>query len=87
MSGCAMRGLSVRLVLRPLQRSLSPQVTFRNPIIERIPRLRRQKKIFSKQQGKEGPSELGWTAEDPRMSRVVTLLLPLQGRHFSVPGR
>lgn len=31
----------------------SPQVTFRNPVIERIPRLRRQKKIFSKQQGKE----------------------------------
>ncbi|KAB1259979.1 Serine/threonine-protein kinase N1 [Camelus dromedarius] len=30
----------------------SPQVTFRNPVIERIPRLRRQKKIFSKQQGK-----------------------------------
>uniref|UniRef100_A0A2I3GH75 non-specific serine/threonine protein kinase n=1 Tax=Nomascus leucogenys TaxID=61853 RepID=A0A2I3GH75_NOMLE len=27
-------------------------VTFRNPVIERIPRLRRQKKIFSKQQGK-----------------------------------
>ncbi|OWK11819.1 PKN1 [Cervus elaphus hippelaphus] len=32
--------------------SPSPQVTFRNPVIERIPRLRRQKKIFSKQQGK-----------------------------------
>lgn len=29
----------------------SLQVTFRNPVIERIPRLRRQKKIFSKQQG------------------------------------
>ncbi|XP_042638690.1 serine/threonine-protein kinase N1 [Orycteropus afer afer] len=29
-----------------------PWVTFRNPVIERIPRLRRQKKIFSKQQGK-----------------------------------
>ncbi|XP_006900874.1 PREDICTED: serine/threonine-protein kinase N1 [Elephantulus edwardii] len=28
------------------------QVKFRNPVIERIPRLRRQKKIFSKQQGK-----------------------------------
>ena len=33
--------------------SPSPQVTFRNPVIERIPRLRRQKKIFSKQQGEE----------------------------------
>uniref|UniRef100_A0A3Q2GYI4 Serine/threonine-protein kinase N1 n=1 Tax=Equus caballus TaxID=9796 RepID=A0A3Q2GYI4_HORSE len=28
------------------------RVTFRNPVIERIPRLQRQKKIFSKQQGK-----------------------------------
>lgn len=35
----------------------SPQVTFRNPVIERIPRLRRQKKIFSKQQGEEGVSK------------------------------
>ncbi len=29
-----------------------PQVTFFNPVIERVPRLKRQKKIFSKQQGK-----------------------------------
>ncbi|XP_029773668.1 serine/threonine-protein kinase N1 [Suricata suricatta] len=29
-----------------------PRVTFHDPVIERIPRLRRQKKIFSKQQGK-----------------------------------
>ncbi|XP_021106061.1 serine/threonine-protein kinase N1 isoform X3 [Heterocephalus glaber] len=28
------------------------EVTFHNPVIERIPRLQRQKKIFSKQQGK-----------------------------------
>lgn len=77
----------MHLFLPPLQLSMSPQVTFRNPIIERIPRLQRQKKIFSKQQGKEALSELGWTAKDPRMSWVVTLPLQLQGRHFSVPDR
>lgn len=65
----------MRRFLRPLQLTVSPQVTFRNPIIERIPRLQRQKKIFSKQQGKEDPSELGWPAEDLRMSWVVTLPL------------
>lgn len=32
------------------------QVTFFNPVIERIPKLQRQKKIFSKQQGKEYPN-------------------------------
>uniref|UniRef100_A0A452GZF4 Protein kinase N1 n=1 Tax=Gopherus agassizii TaxID=38772 RepID=A0A452GZF4_9SAUR len=31
---------------------LLPQVTFFDPVIERIPKLQRQKKIFSKQQGK-----------------------------------
>ncbi|XP_004999906.1 serine/threonine-protein kinase N1 isoform X2 [Cavia porcellus] len=41
----------VQLDLEP-QGSLLAEVTFRNPVIERIPRLRRQKKIFSKQQGK-----------------------------------
>lgn len=45
----------VPLFLRLLQLNVSPQVTFHNPIIERIPRLQRQKKIFSKQQGKEWP--------------------------------
>jgi len=29
------------------------QVTFFNPVIERVPRLRRQKKVFSKQQGED----------------------------------
>lgn len=29
------------------------QVTFFNPVIERVPRLQRQKKVFSKQQGEE----------------------------------
>lgn len=41
----------VQLDMEP-QGCLVAEVTFRNPIIERIPRLRRQKKIFSKQQGK-----------------------------------
>ncbi|XP_040846640.1 serine/threonine-protein kinase N1 isoform X4 [Ochotona curzoniae] len=41
----------VQLDLEP-QGCLLAEVTFRNPVIERIPRLRRQKKIFSKQQGK-----------------------------------
>ncbi|XP_008853622.1 serine/threonine-protein kinase N1 isoform X2 [Nannospalax galili] len=41
----------VQLDLEP-QGCLLAEVTFRNPLIERIPRLRRQKKIFSKQQGK-----------------------------------
>ncbi|XP_005381153.1 PREDICTED: serine/threonine-protein kinase N1 isoform X4 [Chinchilla lanigera] len=41
----------VQLDMEP-QGSLLAEVTFRNPVIERIPRLRRQKKIFSKQQGK-----------------------------------
>lgn len=35
------------------------QVTFRNPVIERIPRLQRQKKIFSKQQGEQRPGARG----------------------------
>lgn len=29
------------------------QVTFFNPVIERVPRLQRQKKVFSKQQGEQ----------------------------------
>ncbi|XP_038628244.1 serine/threonine-protein kinase N1 isoform X1 [Tachyglossus aculeatus] len=41
----------VHLELEP-QGTLLAEVTFFNPVIERIPRLRRQKKIFSKQQGK-----------------------------------
>uniref|UniRef100_A0A2K5WD50 Serine/threonine-protein kinase N1 n=1 Tax=Macaca fascicularis TaxID=9541 RepID=A0A2K5WD50_MACFA len=41
----------VQLDMEP-QGCLVAEVTFRNPVIERIPRLRRQKKIFSKQQGK-----------------------------------
>ncbi|XP_029388579.1 serine/threonine-protein kinase N1 [Mus pahari] len=41
----------VQLDMEP-QGCLVAEVTFRNPIIERIPRLQRQKKIFSKQQGK-----------------------------------
>ncbi|KAK2087522.1 Serine/threonine-protein kinase N1 [Saguinus oedipus] len=41
----------VQLDMEP-QGCLVTEVTFRNPVIERIPRLRRQKKIFSKQQGK-----------------------------------
>ncbi|KAK1342668.1 hypothetical protein QTO34_015434 [Cnephaeus nilssonii] len=40
----------VQLDMEP-QGCLVAEVTFRNPVIERIPRLRRQKKIFSKQQG------------------------------------
>ncbi|XP_007469109.1 PREDICTED: serine/threonine-protein kinase N1 isoform X2 [Lipotes vexillifer] len=41
----------VQLDMEP-QGCLVAEVTFRNPVIERIPRLRRQRKIFSKQQGK-----------------------------------
>ncbi|KAJ3600715.1 hypothetical protein NHX12_031692, partial [Muraenolepis orangiensis] len=41
----------VRLELEP-QGELLAEVTFFNPIIERGPRLRRQKKVFSKQHGK-----------------------------------
>uniref|UniRef100_A0A8C5K0T2 protein kinase C n=1 Tax=Jaculus jaculus TaxID=51337 RepID=A0A8C5K0T2_JACJA len=41
----------VQLDMEP-QGCLVAEVTFRNPVIERKPRLRRQKKIFSKQQGK-----------------------------------
>uniref|UniRef100_K9J022 Serine/threonine-protein kinase N1 n=1 Tax=Desmodus rotundus TaxID=9430 RepID=K9J022_DESRO len=41
----------VQLDMEP-QGCLVAEVTFHNPVIERIPRLRRQKKIFSKQQGK-----------------------------------
>ena len=48
--------------------SPSPQVTFRNPVIERIPRLRRQKKIFSKQQG-EG---VNWGRAETRGAARVT---------------
>ncbi|KAJ1172881.1 hypothetical protein NDU88_004723 [Pleurodeles waltl] len=41
----------IHLDLEP-QGTLLSEVTFFNPIIERIPKLQRQKKIFSKQQGK-----------------------------------
>ncbi|XP_015809955.3 serine/threonine-protein kinase N1 isoform X1 [Nothobranchius furzeri] len=41
----------VQLDLEP-QGLLLAEVTFFNPVIERVPRLQRQKKIFSKQQGK-----------------------------------
>ncbi|XP_066128164.1 serine/threonine-protein kinase N1 isoform X4 [Saccopteryx bilineata] len=41
----------VQLDMEP-QGCLVAEVTFHNPVIERIPRLQRQKKIFSKQQGK-----------------------------------
>ncbi|XP_010776649.1 serine/threonine-protein kinase N1 [Notothenia coriiceps] len=41
----------VQLELEP-QGLLLAEVTFFNPVIERAPRLRRQKKVFSKQQGK-----------------------------------
>nr|XP_033779945.1 serine/threonine-protein kinase N1 isoform X1 [Geotrypetes seraphini] len=41
----------IHLDLEP-QGTLLSEVTFFNPVIERIPKLQRQKKIFSKQQGK-----------------------------------
>ncbi|XP_067829314.1 serine/threonine-protein kinase N2 [Heptranchias perlo] len=41
----------IHLDLEP-QGVLLAEVTFSNPVIERIPKLQRQKKIFSKQQGK-----------------------------------
>ncbi|XP_036597058.1 serine/threonine-protein kinase N1 isoform X3 [Trichosurus vulpecula] len=41
----------VQLELEP-QGCLLAEVIFHNPVIERIPRLQRQKKVFSKQQGK-----------------------------------
>ncbi|XP_042305209.1 serine/threonine-protein kinase N1 isoform X1 [Sceloporus undulatus] len=41
----------IHLELEP-QGTLLAEVTFFNPVIERIPKLQRQKKIFSKQQGK-----------------------------------
>uniref|UniRef100_A0A4W3K5K5 protein kinase C n=1 Tax=Callorhinchus milii TaxID=7868 RepID=A0A4W3K5K5_CALMI len=41
----------IHLDLEPLG-TLLAEITFFNPMIERIPKLRRQKKIFSKQQGK-----------------------------------
>ncbi|XP_023647640.1 serine/threonine-protein kinase N1 isoform X1 [Paramormyrops kingsleyae] len=41
----------IQLDLEP-QGQLLAEVTFFNPIIDRVPRLQRQKKIFSKQQGK-----------------------------------
>ncbi|XP_067419536.1 serine/threonine-protein kinase N1 isoform X2 [Emydura macquarii macquarii] len=41
----------IHLDLQP-QGTLLAEVTFFDPVIERIPRLQRQKKIFSKQQGK-----------------------------------
>uniref|UniRef100_A0A8D3DDJ6 protein kinase C n=1 Tax=Scophthalmus maximus TaxID=52904 RepID=A0A8D3DDJ6_SCOMX len=41
----------VQLELEP-QGLLLAEVTFFNPVIERVPRLQRQKKVFSKQQGK-----------------------------------
>uniref|UniRef100_A0A4W4HQ82 protein kinase C n=1 Tax=Electrophorus electricus TaxID=8005 RepID=A0A4W4HQ82_ELEEL len=41
----------VQLELEP-QGLLLAEVTFFNPVIDRVPRLKRQKKVFSKQQGK-----------------------------------
>uniref|UniRef100_A0A8C6A4Z2 Serine/threonine-protein kinase N1 n=1 Tax=Marmota marmota marmota TaxID=9994 RepID=A0A8C6A4Z2_MARMA len=65
----------VQLDMEP-QGCLVAEVTFRNPVIERIPRLRRQKKIFSKQQGEVG---LG-RGRRPGMSQGVTPLVLSQER-------
>lgn len=70
------------LSLRPLQLSMSPQVTFRNPIIERIPRLQRQKKIFSKQQGKERPESAGWDSAGPSGCQGGDPSLAILGKAF-----
>lgn len=67
----------VQLDMEP-QGCLVAEVTFRNPVIERIPRLRRQKKIFSKQQGER----MGWGWGEARGLGVARVS---QGNTAAVP--
>lgn len=58
-----------------LQYTLLLQVIFFNPVIERIPKLQRQKKIFSKQQGKESDHSLNF--DQPALS--TSLVYSVEG--------
>lgn len=59
-----------------LQYTLLLQVIFFNPVIERIPKLQRQKKIFSKQQGKESDHSLN--LDEPALPGLLGRFLSLQ---------
>ncbi|XP_058146278.1 serine/threonine-protein kinase N1 isoform X2 [Dasypus novemcinctus] len=65
----------VQLDMEP-QGCLLAEVTFRNPVIERIPRLRRQKKIFSKQQGKAFQRARQMNIDVATWVRLLRRLLP-----------
>ncbi|XP_049644469.1 serine/threonine-protein kinase N1 isoform X2 [Suncus etruscus] len=74
----------VQLDMEP-QGCLVAEVTFRNPVIERIPRLRRQKKIFSKQQGKTFQRARQMNIDVATWVRLLRRLIPAPGGTFS-PG-
>ncbi|XP_060038279.1 serine/threonine-protein kinase N1 isoform X2 [Erinaceus europaeus] len=74
----------VRLDMEP-QGCLLAEVTFRNPVIERIPRLRRQKKIFSKQQGKAFQRARQMNIDVATWVRLLRRLIPNTTATFS-PG-
>lgn len=74
----------VQLDMEP-QGCLLAEVTFRNPVIERIPRLRRQKKIFSKQQGKTFQRARQMNIDVATWVRLLRRLIPTPTSTFS-PG-
>ncbi|XP_054982529.1 serine/threonine-protein kinase N1 isoform X4 [Sorex araneus] len=74
----------VQLDMEP-QGCLVAEVTFRNPVIERIPRLRRQKKIFSKHQGKTFQQARQMNIDVATWVRLLRRFIPTPTSTFS-PG-
>ncbi|XP_053159881.1 serine/threonine-protein kinase N1 isoform X2 [Hemicordylus capensis] len=65
----------IHLELEP-QGTLLAEVTFFNPVIERIPKLQRQKKIFSKQQGKAFLSARQMNIDVATWVRLLRRIIP-----------
>ncbi|XP_059588387.1 LOW QUALITY PROTEIN: serine/threonine-protein kinase N1 [Alligator mississippiensis] len=72
----------VHLGLEP-QGTLLAEVTFFNPVIERIPRLQRQKKIFSKQQGRAFLRARQMNIDIATWVRLLRRVLPAPSASYS----
>nr|XP_023672451.1 serine/threonine-protein kinase N2 isoform X2 [Paramormyrops kingsleyae] len=70
------------LYLEP-QGTLFAEVTFFNPVIERRPKLQRQKKIFSKQQGKTFPRAPEMKINIATWGRLIRRAIPSVNHSFS----
>uniref|UniRef100_A0A8C9TQS2 protein kinase C n=1 Tax=Scleropages formosus TaxID=113540 RepID=A0A8C9TQS2_SCLFO len=70
------------LYLEP-QGMLFAEVTFFNPVIERRPKLQRQKKIFSKQQGKTFPRAPQMNINIATWGRLMRRAIPSMNNSFS----